>query len=340
MEILEKILVIQTAFIGDAVLTLPMIQKLKEHKPNSLVYVLCIPSTEEIFINSDSVTGVVVYDKRGSQKTLLSYLKLIAKIRSCKFELVISPHRSIRSTLISFLSGAKNTIGFDTAACSFIYKKVVKYRKDKHEVERNISLVSYQVREELQLILPKMKTNETVKTRVASLLKSLPAKINIAVAPGSVWNTKVYPKEYFEELIKLIVSNGYGVVLIGGKEDSDLCESIAKNSDKSISLAGRLNIPESVELLRNCAALVCNDSAPTHLAMIANIPVLTIYCSTIPGFGFFPYNKTSKYLSFDELKCKPCGIHGYNQCPIKTFECAYKLKPNLVHEKLKEILPD
>ncbi|KAF0152647.1 MAG: ADP-heptose:LPS heptosyltransferase II [Ignavibacteria bacterium] len=339
METLEKILVIQTAFIGDAVLTLPMIQKLNEQKPNSFIYVLCIPSTKEVFSNSESVTDVVVYDKRGSQKSLLSFIKLMFYIRSLNFSSVISPHRSIRSTLISFFSGANNTVGFDNADLSSLYKEVVKYQKDKHEVERNISLINDQINEKSWRILPKIKIGSAVNTTVGNLLTNLKATKNIAVAPGSVWKTKVYPKEYFEEIIKLIISNGYGVVLIGGKEDSDLCNSIAKNFDKTVSFAGKLTIPESVEVLRNCTALVCNDSAPTHLAMIADIPTITIYCSTIPDFGFYPYNQKSKTVSFDELNCKPCGIHGHKICPIKTFECAYKLKPAVVFENLKKILP-
>ena len=72
--------------------------------------------------------------------------------------------------------------------------------------------------------------------------------------------------------------------------------------------------------------------------MIADIPTLTIYCSTIPQFGFYPYNKKSDYLSFNELNCKPCGIHGHDKCPINTFDCGYKLMPEMVIEKIAKLL--
>lgn len=339
MEVLEKILVIQTAFLGDAVLTLPMIQKLKEQKPLSRISVLCIPSNFEVFANSKDVDEVITYDKRGSQKSFISYLKLVLQIRSSKFNLVISPHRSIRSTFISFFSGSTNTVGFNISDASFLYKKRVKYFKTKHEVERNLSLINYDVSNQSWRVLPEMIIKEEVKIKVAALLRKTAFKKFITIAPGSVWKTKVYPKEYFEILISLITKNEYGVVLIGGKEDVVLCESIVSNCSNTISFAGMLTIPESVELLKNCSALVCNDSAPTHLAMIAGISTLTVYCSTIPEFGFYPYNETSKYVSCDDLECKPCGIHGHNECPIKTFACAYHLKPNYVYEKLKEIIP-
>ena len=337
---MKKILFIQTAFLGDAILTLPLIQKLKEANSDSEITVLCIPSTKDVFLNSPSVANVIVYDKRGADKSYLSYLKLIMKVRSQEFDLVISSHRSIRSTVMAFLSGAGETVGFTTADLFFLYKKRIEYRKDRHEVERNLSLVSEEAELTSWKILPEIQIPEEAKGKIEALVAPILGSGIIAVAPGSVWKTKVYPSRYYEELIKMILSLGYNVALIGGKEDTELCETIAKNVDRQIvSLAGKLSIVESVSFLKKCVAVVCNDSAPTHLAMAADIPALTIYCSTIAGFGFYPYNKTSAYISFDDLECKPCGIHGYQTCPVKTFDCAFKLKPEIVFEKLRQILP-
>ena len=69
-----------------------------------------------------------------------------------------------------------------------------------------------------------------------------------------------------------------------------------------------------------------------------DIPVLTIYCSTVPGFGFYPYNNKSKYLSYDKLDCKPCGIHGYRVCPVNSFDCGYKLIPEDILEEVEKML--
>lgn len=329
---------IQTAFLGDAVLTLPMLQELKKQKPSCQIFVLCIPSTKEVFENSQSVSEVIVYDKRGSQRSFISYLNLIAQVRSLNFTVVYSPHRSIRSTIISFFSGAKSTVGFDNAGLAMLYKKQITYDKDMHETARNLHLLGIGKNDGWRKILPKMEIDSEVICKVSGMIKCFTTKKIIAVAPGSIWKTKIYPKEYYKIIIDKLTFSGFNIVLIGGKEDSALCESLAVNSENALSLAGKLNIKESVALLKNCTALVCNDSAPTHLAMIADIPVLTIYCSTIAGFGFYPYNKKSRYLSFDDLSCKPCGIHGHNECPIKTFDCAHKLVPELVFEKLKEII--
>ena len=128
------------------------------------------------------------------------------------------------------------------------------------------------------------------------------------------------------------------VVLVGGKDDISICMDIKKKFNDSVkSFAGELSIAESMELIRNCSLLICNDSAPTHMGMATGTPTLTIYCSTVPDFGFYPYTRNSSFISFDELTCKPCGIHGHNKCPIKTFDCGYKLNPERIIERINSM---
>lgn len=335
---MKKILVIQTAFLGDAILTLPLIQHLKEKFISSEITVLCIPNTSTIFEHSKYVSNVIVYDKKGREKSIISFFKIVRKISKQNFDEVYSPHRSFRSTIISFFSGANKTFGFDKANFSFLYKSKIKYKPEDHEVKRNLSLANFDFEQQDWKILPKIEFNDSTKETVEKALSNIDNKI-IAIAPGSVWQTKIYPKNYFIQIINELIKKEYFVVLLGGKEDEKFCNEIKLEfSEKIISFAGKLNIIESTYLLKKCSGLICNDSAPTHMAMIADIPVLTIYCSTTPNFGFYPYNNKSSYISFDDLKCKPCGIHGHNVCPIKTFECGYKLIPELVIEKLKEII--
>jgi heptosyltransferase II len=342
LEILssQKILVIQTAFLGDAVLTLPMIQQLKLRNENSKISVLCIPSTKDLFGNSKAINEIIVYDKRKTDKSFSSFLRLIFKIRNTNFDLVYSPHRSMRSTLISFFSGAKETFGFDNAAFSKLYKHIIQYNSQHHEVARDLSLVGFDVEKNKWKIVPALEISENTTRKIESLVRSFGKKKFIGIAPGSVWKTKVYPEKYFIELIDILMRKGYYILLIGGKEDEILCGEITSKLNGNVSsVAGDLSILESIALLKKCEALICNDSAPTHLAMIAEIPVLTIYCSTIPAFGFYPYSSKSKFVSFDDLECKPCGIHGYNKCPVGTFDCGIKLTPQMIVEKLQKIIP-
>jgi len=335
----EKILVIQTAFLGDAILTLPMIQKLREKFTGCSISVICIPSTDEVFKSSPSVDNVIVYDKRGKQKSLRSFFQFVKYLRKQSFTRIYSPHRSIRSSLLVLLSKVEKTFGFENSAMSFVYMVKRNYHKAVHEVARNLELIGYDTSGENWKILPLINISVTIKEKIHSILANNNLQNIIAIAPGSVWNTKIYPKDYFVDIIKSLIGEKFTVVLIGGKDDSELCDDIAHHFDSNVkAFAGSLSILESIELIRNAKLLLSNDSAPTHMGMIADIPTLTIYCSTVYYFGFYPYNQRSSFISYDDLKCKPCGVHGHRTCPIKTFDCAYKLHPGFVVKKIHELL--
>lgn len=339
---MEKILVIQTAFIGDALLTLPMIEKLKENFESSLINVVCIPSTEEIFSASPSVNEVLVLDKKNKHKSIFNLLKFAESIKQRQYTRIYSPHRSLRTSLIVMQSGVRETYGFANSSFFHVYKHLVEYSHTKHEVQRNLDLIGFTYNDEDWKIQPKLKLRESSFNKIQTFLteNNLGEKI-IAVAPGSVWETKKYPVKYFADIISYFEDLDYKIILLGGESDKVLCENIAKNFENNvISAGGKFTIVETIELLKKVKLLLTNDSAPTHLGVCADTAVLTIYCSTVPAFGFFPYNKKSFYISYDDLKCKPCGLHGYEKCPINTFDCGYKLEPNIIINKMKEMLSD
>ncbi len=339
---INKILVIQTAFPGDAILTLPMIQQLKIKHSNSAIDVLCIPSTKIIFEASPYVESAIEFDKKGKHKSVFAFLKFAQELKKGNYDAVYSPHRSLRSALLTLQLNVKQTYGFDNSALKFAYSNVVKYNLSDHEVKRNLSLLDETFEDEKWKILPELVSSESIKIKIDEFIKSsIKTEKIIAVAPSSVWKTKMYPLEYYNKIIKHLINSGYVVLLIGGKDDYQVCEELkSKFSESVFNLTGIFLLTETVELLKHVRLLISNDSAPTHLAMCADIPVLTIYCSTVPGFGFYPYNKKSEIISFEELNCKPCGIHGYNKCPISSFDCGYNLKPDIVIEKINKMISD
>lgn len=337
----NKILVIQTAFPGDAILTLPFIQELKKRNSRFSIDVLSIPSTAEIFEASPSVNSVIPFDKKGKHKSFFHFLKFIEELKLKKYDILYSPHRSFRSALIALNLGAKKSFGFDNSSLKFAFKSTVTYNPDDHEVKRNLAFVDGDYSGDKWKIIPEIKSSKENKEKVKEFLISNHINKFIAIAPGSVWETKKYPVEYYQSVADYFLNKNYQIVLIGGDGDKTLCEALQTHSDKNVFVtAGKFSFIESIELLKNASLLICNDSAPTHLGMCADIPVLTIYCSTVPRFGFYPYNSKSDYISYDKLNCKPCGIHGFGKCPIDTFDCAKKLTPDLIISKAEKLLSD
>lgn len=341
MEILtEKILVIQTAFLGDAILTLPMIQKLADMYPTAEIDVLAIPSTMELFSASPYVHEVLVIDKKGKEKSIVSLFKYAGRLKEKKYSRIFSPHRSLRTSLIVMQSGVKETTGFDNASFRHVYKNLAAYKTHRHEVQRNLDLIGFNYNGSEWKILPQVKIPDSSKESVELFLGANKIEYPfIAIAPGSVWATKKYPEEYFTEIIKYLAGTGNPVVLVGGKNEKELCGRIAEKFPGSVySSAGELSVTGTIFLLKKSLLLISNDSAPVHMGMCADIPVLVLYCSTVPDFGFYPYNYKSSYLSHGDLECKPCGIHGYKECPLIHFECGKKLGPLQVISKIKEMI--
>ncbi|MBT8383566.1 MAG: glycosyltransferase family 9 protein, partial [Ignavibacteria bacterium] len=275
-------------------------------------------------------------------KSLFALYKFSSQLRKNNYDSVYSPHRSLRSALITLELNIKETYGFDNSALKFAYRHITKYNLSDHEVKRNLSLIGENYSDGGWKILPEIFVSEEIESKIDQFIENeIKTEKIIAVAPGSVWQTKVYPAQHYKEVINYLTEDGYTIILIGGKADKGLCEQIKSTSDVSVlNLSGNFSFIETVELLKHVKLLISNDSAPTHLGMCADIPVLTIYCSTVPGFGFYPYNEQSEFISFKDLSCKPCGIHGYEQCSIETFDCGYKLHPDTVIEKVKQLLVD
>lgn len=344
MEVLnsssKRILVIQTAFIGDSVLTLPFLQKLKEENKNCLIDVVTTAKTALLFEASSSVNDVFIIDKSNRHKSIFSLIKFVKELRKNNYSKVFTPHRSLRSALLTLFTNVRETYGFDNSEFPYVFKNLISYKYNSHEIERLFAFLEKQKEYSFKSVKPEVTYSEDIKSKISTIFNKFDnTKIKIVFAPGTEWFTKQYPIDQLIEVIQKCSDKNFDCILIGSENEKDLCDQIvSKVGSNCINFAGQLSIVETVCFLEKVNLLVTNDSAPTHFGMSADIPVLTIYCSTLPGFGFYPYNEKSCYISYDELDCKPCGIHGHKSCPLSHFNCSKKLLPQMVHGKIQEML--
>lgn len=340
----KNILIIQTAFAGDVILTLSLPEVLKSKFSDSKISFLCIPNVENVLENNPFVDEVIIYDKRNLQKGLLKFKKLIKEIKDKNFDLVISPHRSLRSTLLAYFSKARTTISFDVSALSSFYKTRVVYKNNIHEIIRNLSLLAPLGIIKNEIITPKLFPSEKDKEVVSNLLRDFEFGADekfITIAPGSVWLTKAFPDEKYAKVINLLKDFDIKIVMIGGEDDFGLCAKIKVlcRNFKVFNAAGKLTYLQSAELIKRSKVLITNDSAPLHLANSVGTKVIAIFGATIPEFGFYPIGKEDIIFQTNGLKCRPCGIHGGNNCPVKTFDCMKKIdESNIALEVMKSFI--
>jgi heptosyltransferase-2 len=315
-----KILIIQTAFIGDVVLATPLVEKLKEKHKDYIIDFLLRKGNESLLIGNPHINKVLVFDKKKNKYRNL--IRLIRVVRSESYDYVINLQRFFTTGLLTSLSGAKIKIGFDKNPLSFLFTYAFKHQISRtslniHEVNRNLSLIQNLVGD-----------NEFKKPRLYpsdSDYEIVPAKDEyICIAPSSVWFTKQFPINKWCELINKIPGK-YKIFLIGSPDDVDLCERIQRSTDsyRIEIFAGKLSFLQSATLIEKAKMTFVNDSAPLHFASAMNAPVTAIFCSTIPQFGFGPLSDISNTVEVDEkLDCRPCGIHGKKKCPRQHFKCS------------------
>ncbi|MFH0990021.1 MAG: lipopolysaccharide heptosyltransferase II [bacterium] len=340
---IQHVIIIQTAFLGDVVLTLPLIQRLKQQRPNVQIDIVVIPGAATICNNHPDIQSVIIYDKRGREKGVTNLFRLAATLRRKNYDAAIIPHRSIRSALLAWLARIPIRIGFDRSAGRLLMTETVPHRWILHEIERNLTLVKPLGISASEKVLPRVyPTNEDAR-KVDKLLFELEignTKKMIALAPGSVWNTKRWLKERFASLAVNFDDAGFEIVLIGGNEDIELCLAIhaLSGSSKVYTTAGKLSLLQSAELIRRCKLLVSNDSAPTHIAVAMGTPVVTIFGATVPQFGFSPAGPFDSVVQVQNLGCRPCSLHGGDKCPIKTFDCMVQISYEEVFAVARKVL--
>ena len=325
-----NILIIHTAFIGDIVLSTALVSKVKEKYPDSDVYYLTTPLGKEILKNNPKIKEIIVYDKKGKDKGFGAFISFVRKIRKLKIDVCLTPHRYLRSSILSFLSGASIRVGYDIASLSFVYNKKIKYDKTKHEVEKLLSFVDDSPKRfELE-----MYPSEKDKIKIDTILKNFfQNKKIILIAPGSKWFTKRWPEEYFKTLIQnLVKRDDLLIVITGGKEEKE----IELNLDsKVLDLRGEISLLELAELTKRAILVVSNDSAPIHItSAFPNTRIVGIFGPTVKEFGFFPWSENRKVFEINGLYCRPCAIHGGNFCPEKHFRCMREITPDLIENEI------
>jgi heptosyltransferase-2 len=129
-------------------------------------------------------------------------------------------------------------------------------------------------------------------------------------------------------------------VLVGGKDDDALCDRIrqAVGGISVVNTAGKLSPLQSADLISRCLVLVTNDTAPMHMGVAMQVPVVAIFGPTVPSFGFAPVGRADRIVETMGLKCRPCGIHGGNKCPVHTFDCMEMISVARVHNEVRAIL--
>ena len=328
-----RVLVIQTAFLGDVVLTTPLFRAVKEHWPEGKLAALVIPQTAPILAGLPTVDEVIAHDKRRGGAG--EFRRIVRKVRGENFDVVISPHRSVRSGTIAWLSGAGRRVGYRESACPFYYSERVRRPRERHETGRILALAEVLGIEGTN---PRPDVALSAAERGAAR-ESAGSKPFAVISPSSVWPTKRWRAEGFAAVGDHLRGRGYDVVITGGDGDRAVCAAVrAAMRSPALDFSGRTTPRELAALVAEAAVLVANDSAPVHLASAFDTPTVAVFGATVPAQGFGPLASRSAVVEVEALACRPCGEHGGRRCPEKHFRCMMDLSPAEVIAALEAVM--
>ena len=298
-----KILIIHTAFIGDIVLSTPLIQKLKDLYPKSEIAYLTLPTNQSVLYNNPNLNEIILYDKKGKDKGIKGFLKVLKILKQKKYDYAVIPHRFIKSILLAKLAKIPDIVGFDVATGSSLLDKKVHYDMKKHEVERLLNLVGYEGKKIPVRIYP-AKENFV---KIEKMLKNSgytgkKEQKLILVAPGSQRPEKMWPIEKYREIIERLKKNkNYFIGITGSKSEKELPLNFEKDKNV-IDFRGEISLVEFGALISKADVVVGNDSSPIHIASGFEKPfVIGIFGPGKRSLGFFPWTEKSNVIEDNEF---------------------------------------
>lgn len=318
---MQRILIIQTAFLGDVILASPVWENLHAAYPDAQIDVVVKKGNESLLLAHPFLHQVFIFDKSQKVKNLWNLGKTL---RSQHYDLVINLQRFASSGILTFLARGKESRGFEKNPLSFLFTKKFEHeiKPNWHEVDRNLSLISDLVPTPIRRpqLFPSKEDLNSIQ-----MYQEVPY---YCLAPTSVWFTKQAPLEIWLKLINKLAAANAQIYLLGAASDRAYLDEIVQNisSSQVLNLAGQLSLLQSAALMARAQHNYVNDSGPLHLTSATNAPVSAFFCSTVPEFGFGPLSENATIIEVKDLDCRPCGLHGHKACPKGHFKCGRELK--------------
>ncbi len=324
----KRILVVQTALIGDVILITPLISALKKCYPDAAIDVMVNAKFQAVLQNNPAIDNIIPLAKIWPFK-MLSILGMVSRIQGTDYDLAVSAHRSVTTGFMLKIAGIPHRIGYDQGFSGKYYNYRVPWPKGMRRVEKNMTLLKPITDEAFPIqthLYPSTSDNEFAET----VMLPYAERPRIAIAPGSMSFTKRWPMNHYAELTRLLYEKGFQLIFLGAPAEVDTCrEIIEKSGVEAINMAGRTTILKATAVISKCRMLICNDSGLMHAANAVQTPVVAFFGPTTGALGYQPIGEKDHIFEID-LACRPCGKHGGDRCPRKHHRCMLDIKPETV----------
>lgn len=335
----KTLLITRFSALGDVAMTIPAVYSAAKQHPDTHFIYATKPFFCRIFINKPENLEVVPIDLN-QYKGFFGIFKLIRRMYQFHPDAVADMHNVLRTWLIGFSFRIKGNVQV---------RMLDKQRKNRSQKQiknqvRPFVLRYFDVLTELGLYAkPQFQSVFEGPNAAISLPAILPTKGEkhwIGLAPFARYLNKAYPYDMGAQLVEQLNSlpNTQLFLFGGGETERASLEAWTKQVSGPIIMVGKMSIEEEIAFMSQLDVMISMDSANMHLASIAGTRVVSLWGSTAPSCGFLGWNQLASDAICLDLPCQPCTVAGSNKCKFGHFNCLKEMKPELIVNKVKEII--
>jgi len=310
---------------------------LRKAFPEAQIDFLVKEQYAELLNGNPHLNNLITLPEPGDRNQLTNLCRTLKN----RYQTVVDLHTSLRSNYIKPRIGAKTILSYNKHR----FRRWLQV-KTKHSFYRSEFSVPQSYLEALKplgveddgdgLEWPEIKNHIDRFYSVAELDRTLTEK-SVALCPGASFGTKIWPLEKWRQVVSELLNRDVHLWIFGDKHDEDTGDALKRLApDKIKNFAGKLTISESAAGISLCRLAVTHDAGPMHIAAAVETPVVAIFGSTVPDFGFKPFRIPFKLVEIG-VSCRPCSHLGFSTCPLNHFKCMNEITAEQVLEAITNL---
>jgi len=315
----RRILISRMKFIGDVVLTTPVIRSVRAAFPDAYIAYLGDAQAVTLLEQNPLLNEVIPFDF--ARPTIVEQPRVAWLLRARKFDLAVDLFGNPRSALLTYLSGARVRVGLERKGRGRLYTIRVQddaRRKTAVEFHNQFLNAAGIMPTAFQ---PEIFLSESERQDAAHRLAG-GAKTVVGFHPGATWPAKRwFPERFAELMLTLRKRMGARVILTAGPRDGAVINAVLERAGSGVTVFSGLPLRSLAALVSQCSAFVSNDAGPMHIAAAVGTPTIGLFG---PGEEdiWFPYARASGHTALRmPVSCHPCHLDLCNRPGNDYMEC-------------------
>ncbi len=326
-----RVLIIDPAFLGDAVFNGPVVRALKRRGAQAVGLVVR-PPADAIARAMPDLDETHVFDKYGRNRGLRGLRRVAGELERAAYDVALIPHPSVRSALLARLARIPKRVGAGSGPRTALFTACHRaIRADETYVDFRFRIAG------LEASGPDERALAGV---VSGGARGADRRIRVGLALGSNYATKRWPPGNAKAFVQMLEADRHTLVLLGTDAERPLYGEVSEGaSGSAVTLEDHLgeDVSALVDTLGSLDLLVAGDTGPLHIARALGVPVVAAFGPTSPARHLFG---AADRVLVTGIECQPCGPHGHVRCPLGHHRCMTQLVGETVADAVSEVAAD